>query len=110
MYTVLRYYIKSKLKTLLPKQKSCNNLGEEWLTDLLKVEKTLIRCLCYFIILFMTQNNICIIEKTFLTISWIKLTTVYIHLFEFFKKNRTLSLKNSLGVVEEEINKHGAHN
>ena len=82
MYTVLRYYIKSKLKTLLPKQKSSNNLGEEWLTDLLKVE-----CLCYFIILFITQNNICIIEKTFLAISWIKLTTVYIHLFVFLKKS-----------------------
>ena len=42
MYTVLRYYIKSKLKTLLPKQKSSNNLGEEWLTDLLKVEWSLL--------------------------------------------------------------------
>lgn len=38
MYTVLRYYIKSKLKTLLSKQKSSNNLGEEGLTNRLKVE------------------------------------------------------------------------
>lgn len=38
MYTVLRYYIKSKLKTLLSKQKSSNNLGEEGLTNQLKVE------------------------------------------------------------------------
>ena len=38
MYTVLRYYIKSKLKTLLSKQKSSNNLGEEGLTNQLMVE------------------------------------------------------------------------
>lgn len=42
MYTVLRYYIKSKLKTLLSKQNSSNNLGEEGLTNRLKVEINII--------------------------------------------------------------------
>ena len=64
MYTVLRYYIKSKLKTLLSKQKSSNNLGEEGLTNQLKVEIN-INSMSVTSFSYLWHKIVCIIEETF---------------------------------------------